>query len=69
MSNTYFSNYMPDRYWAKTYPYWPSTGSGVGDIVSFVTFICRVATMEAQLVRTLAKRTFVTWLMRAKVER
>lgn len=58
MSNTYFPDYMPDRYWAKTYPYW-SSDLDLGDIVSFIAFLCRVATFEAQIVRTLAKTTFL----------
>lgn len=68
MSN-YFPGSMPDRYWVKTYPYWPAGLTLAGDIVSVILFICQVPKMILHIAQTPEITLYINQVESVKLER
>lgn len=60
---------MPDRYWVKTYPYWPAGLTLAGDIVSVILFICQVPKMILHIAQTPEITLYINQVESVKLER
>jgi hypothetical protein len=68
MSN-YFPGSMPDRYWVKTYFYWPAGLTLAGDIINIILFICQVPKMVLRIAQAPEITLYINQVESVELER